>query len=89
LSFEYIVFKGINDSMADAKKVVKLLSGLDCRINLIRYHKIPGVELDGVDMKKMVEFRDYLTHHGVFTTIRASRGEDVYAACGMLSTAGK
>ncbi|MDO4163500.1 MAG: 23S rRNA (adenine(2503)-C(2))-methyltransferase RlmN [Bacteroides sp.] len=87
LSFEYIVFKGVNDSMVYARELLKLLRGLDCRINLIRFHAIPGVELEGADMETMTKFRDYLTSHGLFTTIRASRGEDIFAACGMLSTA--
>ena len=87
LSFEYIVFKGVNDSLIYAKELVKLLRGVDCRINLIRFHAIPGVDLEGTDMEAMVTFRDYLTSHGVFSTIRASRGEDIFAACGMLSTA--
>ena len=86
LSFEYILFNGVNDTMADARKLVRLLDGLQCRINLIRFHAIPDSELDGVPMERMVAFRDYLTRHGLFTTIRASRGEDIYAACGMLST---
>lgn len=89
LSFEYIVFNGVNDSMTHAREIVKLLHGLDCRINLIRFHQIPGVSLHGADDKKMESFRDYLTNHGVFTTIRASRGQDIYAACGLLSTAKK
>lgn len=87
LSFEYIVFKGVNDSLLYAKELLKLLRGLDCRINLIRFHAIPGVNLEGADMETMTAFRDYLTSHGLFTTIRASRGEDIFAACGMLSTA--
>jgi 23S rRNA (adenine2503-C2)-methyltransferase len=87
LSFEYIVFKGVNDSFLYAKELLKLLRGLDCRINLIRFHAIPGVNLEGADMETMTAFRDYLTSHGLFTTIRASRGEDIFAACGMLSTA--
>ena len=87
LSFEYIVFKGVNDSLLYAKELLKLLRGLDCRINLIRFHAIPGVNLEGADMETMIAFRDYLTSHGLFTTIRASRGEDIFAACGMLSTA--
>lgn len=87
LSFEYIVFKDVNDSLIYAKELVKLLRGVDCRINLIRFHAIPGVDLEGTDMETMVAFRDYLTSHGVFSTIRASRGEDIFAACGMLSTA--
>ena len=87
LSFEYIVFKGVNDSQVYAKELLKLLRGLDCRINLIRFHAIPGVDLEGADMDTMTRFRDYLTTHGLFTTIRSSRGEDIFAACGMLSTA--
>ena len=89
LSFEYIVFKGVNDSERHAKEIIKLLKGLDCRINLIRFHTIPNVSLHGVDDKKMEEFRNYLTQHGVFTTIRASRGQDIFAAGGLLSTAKK
>lgn len=87
LSFEYIVFKGVNDSLIYAKELLKLLRGLDCRVNLIRFHAIPGVDLEGAGMETMTSFRDYLTSHGLFTTIRASRGEDIFAACGMLSTA--
>lgn len=89
LSFEYIVFGGVNDSPEHAREIVKLLHGLDCRINLIRFHQIPGVPLHGADDRKMEALRDYLTAHGIFTTIRASRGEDIYAACGLLSTAKK
>ena len=89
LSFEYIVFGGVNDSTAHAKEIVRLLRGLDCRINLIRFHQIPGVDLHGADEKRMESLRDYLTAHGIFTTIRASRGQDIYAACGLLSTAKK
>lgn len=88
LSFEYIVFGGVNDSKEHARELIKLLHGLDCRINLIRFHQIPGVdELKGASEETMLRFRDYLTRHGIFTTIRASRGEDIFAACGLLSTA--
>lgn len=86
LTFEYIVFKGVNDTMFYARKLLQLLDGLDCRINLIRYHAIPGVPLEGVNEEGMTRLRDYLTANGIFTTIRASRGEDIFAACGMLST---
>lgn len=89
LSFEYIVFGGLNDSQTHAREIIKLLKGLDCRVNLIRFHQIPGVDLHGADESRMEAFRDYLTGHGVFTTIRASRGQDIYAACGLLSTAKK
>ena len=87
LSFEYILFDGVNDTLADARKLVRLLDGLQCRINLIRFHAIPNVDLEGTGMEHIIAFRDYLTQHGVFATIRASRGEDIFAACGMLSTA--
>jgi 23S rRNA (adenine2503-C2)-methyltransferase len=89
LSFEYIVFKGLNDDKAHAQRIISLLKGLDCRINLIRFHTIPNVPLHGVDDAKMEQFRNYLTQHGIFTTIRASRGQDIFAACGLLSTAKK
>lgn len=89
LSFEYIVFGGVNDSTMHAREIIRLLKGLDCRINLIRFHQIPGVDLHGADDARIEALRDYLTGHGVFTTIRASRGQDIYAACGLLSTARK
>ena len=88
-SFEYICFAGLNDTTMHAREIVKLVRGLDCRVNLIRFHEIPGVDLPGADEKRMEALRDYLTAHGVFTTIRASRGEDILAACGLLSTAKK
>lgn len=88
-SFEYICFAGFNDTTTHAREIVKLLEGLECRVNLIRFHEIPGVDLPGADEKRMESFRDYLTRHGVFTTIRASRGQDIFAACGLLSTAKK
>ena len=87
LSFEYIVFGGVNDTPLHARELVKLLRGLDCRVNLIRFHQIPGVDLHGAPEERMTSLRDYLTGHGLFTTIRASRGQDIYAACGLLSTA--
>ena len=86
LSFEYILFDGVNDTPADVRRLVRLLGGLHCRINLIRFHRIPDADLEGVDDARTTAFRDMLTRAGIFTTIRASRGEDVMAACGMLST---
>jgi len=87
LSFEYTMFQGVNDSLDDARQLVKTLQGIPCRVNLIRFHAIPDSSLRTVPEEQMTEFRDYLTGHGVFATIRASRGEDIWAACGMLSTA--
>lgn len=88
-SFEYIVFDGVNDTPAHAREIIRLVEGLECRVNLIRFHTIPGIGLHGADDSKMEALRDYLTRHGVFTTIRASRGQDIFAACGLLSTAHK
>ena len=85
-SFEYICFDGLNDTTMHAREIVKLLQGLECRVNLIRFHQIPEADLPSSDEKRMEALRDYLTAHGVFTTIRASRGQDIFAACGLLST---
>ncbi len=85
LSFEYIVFKDFNDDEENAGKLVKLLHHLKCRVNLIRFHVSEGVPLEGVDMDKMIAFRDYLSNEGIICTIRASRGEDIMAACGLLA----
>ena len=86
LSFEYIVFGDWNDSLDYGKEIVNLLRRLECRVNLIRFHQIPDSDLRNTEPQQMIRLRDYLTQHGVFTTIRASRGEDIYAACGLLST---
>ncbi len=87
LSFEYIVFAGVNDSHRHRDAIVELLSGLDCRVNLIPFHTIPGTPFKAAPEQRMKEIRDYLTYKGVFSTLRASRGQDIMAACGLLSTA--
>lgn len=86
LTFEYTVFEGVNDTHTHLKEIVKLLRGLDCRINLIRFHQIPDVELHGATDKEMESICDYLNRNGITTTVRASRGQDIYAACGLLNT---
>ena len=86
LTFEYIVFGGLNDSQTHAREICRLLEGLDCHVNLIRFHQIPNVPLHGASPERMETFRDYLTAHGFYCTIRASRGQDIEAACGLLST---
>lgn len=86
VSFEYIMFKGLNDTPRHVKEIVRLLNGIKCRINLIRFHAIPDTSLEGTDYKDMVEFQNALKAKGLIVTIRASRGEDIFAACGMLST---
>ena len=85
VSFEYIVMSGLNDSPRHIKGLCRLLNGVKCRINLIRFHKIPDSPYFSPDSDKMIAFRDALTSRGIMTTIRASRGEDIKAACGLLS----
>lgn len=86
ISFEYIVFKGLNDSPRHVQELCKILNGIKCRINLIRFHPIPGTPLEGTDENTLQKFKDRLNDKGILTTIRASRGQDIYAACGLLST---
>ena len=86
VSFEYIVLEGINCSQRHIKELSKLLDGIKCRINLIRFHKIPDSPFFSPPLEQIIEFRDTLTKRGIQTTLRASRGEDIEAACGLLST---
>lgn len=86
LSFEYIMFDKFNDTLVHAKELANVLKGLDCRVNLIRFHAIPNVDLKTSSDEKMEQFRDYLNNRRLTCTIRTSRGEDIFAACGMLST---
>ena len=87
VSFEFIVMSGLNDSPRHIRELCRLLDGIKCRINLIRCHKIPGSPYFSPDDRAMIAFRDALTAKGIHTTIRTSRGEDIQAACGLLSTA--
>lgn len=89
VSFEYIVMSGLNDSPRYIKELCRLLDGVKCRINLIRFHKIPDSPYFSPSDEKMLSFRDTLTAKGIMTTIRASRGEDIKAACGLLSAENK
>lgn len=89
LSFEYILFNNVNDSDKHVKQLARLLNGLKCRINLLHYHQIPGSSLEGSDQNKILDFQRKLKAKGLITTIRKSRGEDIMAACGLLSTGEK
>lgn len=89
LTFEYTVFAGVNDTPTHLKAIVKLLRGLDCRINLIRFHQIPDVDLHGASDEQMERVCEYLNRNGITTTVRASRGQDIYAACGLLNSHAK
>lgn len=87
VSFEYICWHGQNDTIRHANELIRLLKGLPCRINLIRFHAGVDQAFASSDEKQMEWLRDYLSDHGITTTIRRSRGEDILAACGMLVNA--
>ena len=89
VSFEYTMFSGWNDDKAHADALSRLLKGLECRVNLIRFHKIPDFPYDCPPLPVMENFRDRLAASGITCTIRASRGEDILAACGMLAGKGR
>ncbi|MDD6228679.1 MAG: 23S rRNA (adenine(2503)-C(2))-methyltransferase RlmN [Bacteroidales bacterium] len=86
LSLEYIMWRGVNDDIAHADMLIKLIGNIDCRVNLIRFHRVPDVDLTPASEERMLMFRNYLNSKGITATIRASRGEDIAAACGMLAT---
>lgn len=91
ISFEYTMFRGVNDDLGHAAELVRLFRGpnrtghLFCRVNLIRFHESEGVDLHTSSQQTMEQFQKYLNDHGVICTIRASRGEDIMAACGLLA----
>jgi len=85
VSFEYTMFAGFNDDKRHADALSRLLKGLECRVNLIRFHKIPDFPYGCASDAAMTMFRDRLNSNGVIATIRASRGEDIFAACGLLA----
>ena len=89
LSLEYIMWRGVNDDIAHAEMLVKLIGNVRCRVNLIRFHAVAGVDLVPCSEERMLMMRNCLNSHGLISTIRASRGEDILAACGMLSTSCK
>ena len=86
LSFEYILFKGLNDTPRHIKELARILNGIKCRINIIRFHQIPGALFQSPDLGSTINFKEALNAKGILTTIRASRGVDIQAACGLLST---
>jgi len=86
VSFEYILFKGMNDTQSHVRELARILNGIKCRINIIRFHHIPGTEFERPDPEATISFREALNAKGITATIRSSRGEDISAACGLLST---
>ncbi len=89
VSFEYIVFKDLNHSPRHVKELARLLNGIRCRINLLRFHTVPGSPFVSPNETEMNAFKSALEAKGIVTTIRKSRGQDIYAACGLLSTLNK
>ena len=89
LSFEYTMFRGLNDDLAHAAKLVDALKGLDCRVNLIRFHESPEAPFKTSMPTTIKAFQDYLNRNGVICTLRASRGQDIDAACGLLAGKGE
>jgi 23S rRNA (adenine2503-C2)-methyltransferase len=86
MSFEYILFKGMNDTPRHIKELARILNGIKCRINIIRFHPVPGSPFLSPDPEATNNFKEALKAKGILTTIRASRGVDIQAACGLLST---
>ena len=85
VSFEYTMFAGYNDTPRHADALLRLLRDLECRVNLIRFHRIPDFPFGTSPQAAMEAFRDRLNRGGITATIRASRGEDIFAACGLLA----
>ena len=90
LSFEYTMFRGLNDDLDHARRLVDALRGLECRVNLIRFHENGARTADGIPLgtstpSAISAFESYLNSHGVICTLRASRGQDIDAACGLLA----
>ncbi len=86
LTFEYVMMDGVNDSEDDARAIVSLIGGLDCRVNLIRFHEADGIDVHCSKEASIERMNNYLNRHGIVTTTRTSRGQDIEAACGLLST---
>lgn len=86
VSFEYILIKGVNDTPQHIRELSRILNGIKCRVNIIRFHPIPGSPYESPGPEAIISFKEKLNAKGVLTTIRASRGEDIQAACGLLST---
>lgn len=86
VSFEYILFDGLNDSPRHIKEIARILNGIKCRINIIRFHPVTESSFRSPDDRSIMNFKEALNAKGILTTIRASRGVDIQAACGLLST---
>jgi 23S rRNA (adenine2503-C2)-methyltransferase len=86
ITFEYVMLKGVNDSLDDAKQLVKLLRGIPAKINLIPFNPWPGVNYQCSDWEQIEKFADYVNNAGYASPIRTPRGRDILAACGQLKS---
>jgi len=84
VTIEYVLFKGVNDSHDDVKRLMELLQDLPCMINILLFNPFPGSSFDRPDEQRAFVFRDFLVTNGYVTVVRNSRGRDIHAACGQL-----
>jgi 23S rRNA (adenine2503-C2)-methyltransferase len=84
LTFEYIMFRGVNDAPRHSRELARLLKGLECRVNLIAFNEGEGIDFQASERAVIEDFQDDLRRRGIRTTIRKSKGEDIAAACGQL-----
>jgi 23S rRNA (adenine2503-C2)-methyltransferase len=87
ITFEYVMLKGVNDSLADAKALVKLLKGIPAKINLIPFNPWPGSQYECADWEQIEKFSEYVFNAGYSSPVRTPRGRDILAACGQLKSA--
>jgi 23S rRNA (adenine2503-C2)-methyltransferase len=87
ITFEYVMLKGVNDSLADAKALVKLLKGIPAKINLIPFNPWPGSRYECSDWEQIEKFSEYVFNAGYSSPVRTPRGRDILAACGQLKSA--
>jgi 23S rRNA (adenine2503-C2)-methyltransferase len=89
ITFEYVMLKDVNDSLADARQLVKLLSGIPAKINLIPFNPWPGTDYECSDWEQIERFADVVNRAGYASPIRTPRGRDILAACGQLKSEGE
>src|SRR6478609_4969406 len=87
ITFEYVMLKGVNDSLADAKELVRLLDGIPAKINLIPFNPWPGTQYECSDWDQIEKFSEYVFNAGYSSPVRTPRGRDILAACGQLKSA--
>ena len=86
ITFEYVMLKGVNDSLEDAKLLVKLLKGIPAKINLIPFNPWPGTRYECSDWDQIEKFSEYIFNAGYSSPVRTPRGRDILAACGQLKS---